>query len=138
MIDELFRKGLLKRAPAARNRIAKSLQAAERYLGDAKKNYEIEAYNIVVIAAYSAMFHAARSILFSDGIAERSHFAVYEYLRERHPELGKSFIEGFNLYRGMRHDTVYELDADATEEEAGEAIKFAGEMIAAVRKKLLK
>jgi len=33
--------------------------------------------NFVILAAYTAMFHAARAVLYKDGIQEKSHYATY-------------------------------------------------------------
>ena len=138
MTRELFEGNLLRNTPEARGRVDKSLRVAGRYILDARRSFEIESYIMTVIAAYSSMFHAARTVLFADGVSEKSHYAVYEYLKEAHPELGMQVIEGFNLYRKMRHAAMYELDAEVSRLEAGEAINFADAFLKQVANELEK
>jgi uncharacterized protein (UPF0332 family) len=70
------------------------------------------------------MFHAARSILFRDGIKERSHLCVISYLQEEYPEL-KKLANQLDIYRRNRHNTLYALDFLITEDEAHQAINDA-------------
>ena len=72
-LDECFAAGLLKRVEPDMGNAKRSLQVSKEFLGDASKNNEIERYKVVVILGYTAMFHAARALLFRDGIKERSH-----------------------------------------------------------------
>ncbi len=70
------------------------------------------------------MFHAARSILFRDGIKERSHLCVISYLQEGYPEL-KKLANQLDIYRRNRHNTLYALDFLITDDEANQAINDA-------------
>lgn len=65
----------------------RSIKISNEYLEKAMKNREIECYDVTVILCYTSMFHAARSMLFRDGIKERSHICIPLYIKERYPEL---------------------------------------------------
>ncbi|MEW6748848.1 MAG: HEPN domain-containing protein [Candidatus Micrarchaeota archaeon] len=132
-LDELFREGHLKKIAPSRERAEKSIEVARRYLHEARKNLEIDISDLAVIASYSSVFHAARAILFVDGIAERSHFAIYAYLKEKHKDFGEGLINAFDVYRKLRHSVAYGLDTQVGKEDAKGIIEFADEFIGKVK-----
>ncbi len=115
----------MKRTPASRERAEKSIRVAEKYLSEAKQTLEIKTYDLVIIASYTSVFHSARAILFTDGIAERSHFAIYEYLKAKHNDFGDELLNAFDLYRKLRHSVAYGLDTNVGDEDAEKIIEFA-------------
>jgi len=135
-VEELFAKGLLKTSLPSRERARKSLEVAAEYLEEAQKALGAGACRSAILAAYNCMFHSARAVLFCDGVTERSHFAIYEYLREKHKELGSESINMSNIYRDLRHRVAYGLDTSAGNEEAKAAISFAAEFLGRVKKYL--
>lgn len=137
-LDELFEKGLLKRVAPSAEKAEKSLQTAERYLAEARGVFEHRADMAAILSAYSASFHAARALLFRDGVSERSHAAVGEYLAQKHPELGKDLIGAFNLYRGLRHAVAYGIDTVIGPKDSAKTIEFAEKMIGKVKELLAK
>jgi len=70
------------------------------------------------------MFHAARSILFRDGVKERSHLCVVSYIQESYPQL-KRLANQLDSYRRNRHNTLYALDFLTSDEEAQQDIASA-------------
>jgi len=70
------------------------------------------------------MFHAARALLFKDGVKERSHICVVVYLKEKYPKLRK-LANQLDTYRRNRHNTLYALDILISDDEAKQAIKDA-------------
>lgn len=78
-LKDCFDQGLLKRMRSQPEAAKKEIEKAKEYLEKAGKNYEMEIHDITVVAAYTAMFHAARSLLFIDGIKERSHVCIALY-----------------------------------------------------------
>jgi uncharacterized protein (UPF0332 family) len=84
---DCFQKGLLKRTSPDKENSARSLELSLNNIEDAAANFSIHRYRVVAISSYSAMFHAARAILFMDGIKERSHECIPVYLKEKYPEL---------------------------------------------------
>lgn len=135
-VGELFSKGLLKTSLPSRERARKSIEIAGEYLEEAQKALKAGACRSSILAAYNCMFHSARAVLFCDGVAERSHFAVYEYLREKHRELGNESINMSNIYRDLRHRVAYGLDTSVGSEEAKAAISFADGFLNKVKKYL--
>ena len=70
------------------------------------------------------MFHAARSLLFRDGIKERSHLCVISYIKETYPRL-RRLANQLDTYRRNRHNTLYALDFLISDDDAKQAIDDA-------------
>jgi len=123
-VDDCFKEGLLKKIKPSKQYALKSLEASLTYIQDAKDNLKMNNNNLVVFCSYTAMFHAARAILFKDGIKERSHLCIIYYLRETYPSL-KRLANQLDAYRRNRHNTLYALDFLISKDEARQAIKDA-------------
>jgi uncharacterized protein (UPF0332 family) len=78
------------------------------------------------------MFHAARAILFRDGVKERSHVCIVIYLKSIYPEI-KEIADTLDAYRTSRHATLYGLDDAMTKDDAEEAIDSAKEFIKRIK-----
>jgi hypothetical protein len=78
--DDCLSKGLLKRIPPSKEQGKRSFDKAQRWLDEAKTILGSKAFNSSVSAAYLAMFHSARAILFTDEFREKSHACVTRYL----------------------------------------------------------
>jgi uncharacterized protein (UPF0332 family) len=74
------------------------------------------------------MFHAARAILFNDGVKEHSHVCIPVYLKDAYPEL-ESCANVLDTYRIYREKVAYGLDIEVVENEARDAIENAGEFV---------
>ena len=134
--EELFKEGLLKRVSPSEERCSKSLEISEKYISESRKAISAKIYELAIMASYSAVFHASRAILFKEGISERSHYAVYQYLKERRPAIGEMNIESLDMYRRLRHSVSYGLDTQISKKDVVEALKFAEEFLEAVKKYL--
>lgn len=99
----------------------KSLDTSLSYIQDAKDNLKMNNHNLVIFCSYTAMFHAARALLFRDGIKERSHICIVSYLRETYPNL-KRLSNLLDIYRRNRHNTLYALDVLISEDDAHQGI----------------
>jgi len=86
-IQDCFKEGLLKRTTPSKQYAIKSLENSLMYIQDAKENLTLNNTNLVIFCSYTAMFHAARALLFRDGIKERSHLCIVSYLKETYPQL---------------------------------------------------
>jgi uncharacterized protein (UPF0332 family) len=125
--EECFEKGLLRRVEPSKEKGIKSLEKAQITLGEAEKNKIAGAYTSCVMMAYLAMFHAARAILFRDGVREKSHFCVARYL-EIYVEKGlleEEYVNALDRMRDVRHIDQYDVWHYATEEEASSALSAA-------------
>ena len=131
-LAECFQKGLLKRTAPDMENSARSLKLSMNNIEDAVENLSIHRYRVVAILSYTAMFHAARAILFMDGIKERSHECIPVYLKEKYPEL-ETLANILDSYRRFRHDAIYGLDFVMDEEEAQAALGSAKEFLEKIR-----
>jgi len=87
-VRECFEKRLLWEDRPDLRRSDRSMEVAEAKLEEAEKALVYGLLDATVILAYTAMFHAARAVLFRDGVIERSHICLIEYLKERYVRLG--------------------------------------------------
>jgi uncharacterized protein (UPF0332 family) len=117
-------------------RSQKSLLISEHKLGLARRLHNLDIPEEVVLNSYSAMFHAARSLLFRDGISEKSHFAVFLYMKEKYSgKLEKKFINELNTLRLERHEISYGLEkVNIGKSEAGQILNVASGFVEAVGK----
>jgi uncharacterized protein (UPF0332 family) len=118
----------LKKIPPDIENARKSIKESKRNISDAEKNLKIGCFNVVVILSYTAMFHAARGLLFKDGVKERSHVCIPVYIRGKYPQLRK-FADTLDSYRIFRHRTLYGLEVLIDRIEAEEALDAAKEFL---------
>ena len=123
-VKDCFKEGLLKKTKPSKQYAKKSLDVSLVYIEDAKDNLQMNNNNLVILCSYTAMFHAARALLFRDGIKERSHLCTVSYLRETYPRL-KRLANQLDSYRRNRHNTLYGLDFLVSDDEAHQAVKDA-------------
>ncbi|NYZ73989.1 HEPN domain-containing protein [Candidatus Micrarchaeota archaeon] len=139
MIEELIREGqLVKTAPDTR-KAENSIVLAKSKIETARAELAAGIYDNSLVSAYTAMFHAARAILFKDGFKERGHYAVYSYIKERYgTAIEMKYLNELNVLRTIRHKVIYgDEDANAKEvrqAEAEDAIAMASGFVGAVRK----
>lgn len=132
-LDECLRRGLLKRIPVDNENALRSLELSKSNIEDAAENLRIRRYRVVVVSSYTAMFHAARAILFRDGVKERSHECIPIYIKESYPQLER-IANTLDAYRRFRHNAIYGLDLTLDETEARAALDSARELLEEVRK----
>lgn len=123
-VRDCFKEGLLRKTKPSNQYAIKSFEASLSCIEDAKDNLKMNNNNLVIFCSYTAMFHAARSLLFRDGIKERSHICTVSYLRETYPRL-KRLANQLDTYRRNRHNTLYALDFLVSDDEAHQAIEDA-------------
>ena len=129
---ECFQKGLLKRTTPDIENSLRSFELSKSNIEDAAENIFIHRYRVVAISSYSSMFHAARAILFRDGIKERSHECIPVYLKEKYPQL-ETLANILDSYRRFRHDAIYGLDFVIDEKEAKAALDSAKEFLESIK-----
>ena len=134
-IDDCFKEGLLKRIKPQLETAKKEIENAKKYLDKARKNEGMGIHDIAVIAAYTSMFHAARTILYRDGIKERSHICIVLYLKSKYPELREQ-ARILDTYRRFRHTALYGIEDIIDNVEAETSIKLADEFIKIIEKKI--
>ncbi|MBN1793154.1 HEPN domain-containing protein [Candidatus Woesearchaeota archaeon] len=137
-VKDCIEKGLLKKETPDRRKSSKSIDVSLYKLERAEKLLSLEMYEETVLNSYASIFHAARAILFKDGMREKSHFALFIYLKEKYADnLEKRFLNELNTLRLERHDISYGLEKqDITKEEAKHILSVAKEFISAIQKLL--
>lgn len=138
-LDRCFQKGLIRKTLPSKEKALKSMKKARRWLDEAQKNFDYGLFDSCLVSSYSAMFHAARSLLLKDGFREKSHYCVARYLEEKYVDrkkLNREVVDLLDRFRELRHEDLYELDFFATKEDAKEATENARIVIEDVEKLL--
>lgn len=110
---------------------------SRKWLDDAKNTLKIGLYGPSILAAYEAMFHAARSLLIKDGYRERSHYCIARYLDRvyaKNKVIEAKVVDIIDSYRDLRQQTAYGIEFEATKAEAGSAIENAEFVIKSIAK----
>jgi len=123
-VRDCFKEGLLRKTKPSRQYSIKSLDISLSYIQNARDNLKMNNNHLVIFCSYTAMFHAARAVLFRDGIKERSHICTVSYLRETYPRL-KRLANQLDAYRRNRHNILYALDFMVSDDEAHQSIEDA-------------
>ena len=132
--EECLRRNLIRKDENAIERVEKSLEISNRFLESARKNLEIEEYEMAEIAAYNAIFHAARALLFRKGYVERSHICLIIALKHLYRD-DLELIEYFNAFdriRLSRHNIQYG-GAATDKSEAEYVLNFARKFLETVK-----
>lgn len=130
-LDECYERGLLRKVAASNDKATQSLAQALEWVNEAGYDCDAGSLRSALMAAYMGYFHAARAVLFRDGIREKSHYCIGVYLesyRER-GMLEDEWVLQFDRMRGLRQNDQYGLDARPTREEAHQAVADAGKFI---------
>lgn len=108
-LNDCLSKGYLKPDPQAAERIPGSLEVAARFLISARKNLNINEYEMSELASYNTIFHAARALLFNKGYIERSHVCVIVALKELYQQDHDllELLNTFDKIRITRHNIQY-------------------------------
>jgi uncharacterized protein (UPF0332 family) len=134
-LDNCFERKLLTGTDPSAGLAKKSLKQAALFLMDAEDMVKIENERMGTIALYNAFFHVARTLLFKDGIKERSHFCIARYIEEKYVNkklLNKDFLDYLDTLRDARHETQYSLAIPASEIDLSAGIKICREFMIAL------
>jgi uncharacterized protein (UPF0332 family) len=136
LIDEkgCFEKGLLKKTFPQPDLAKKDIKQAEFFLKESEELLELNKKQIAAISLYNAYFHTARSLLFKEGIKERSHYCIAKYI-ENHFELEK-FVNSFETIMSIRHNVQYSTEIIEIEEDLDELAVICHKFIKEVEKLL--
>lgn len=137
-LTDCFERGLLRRVESSLEKAQSSLVQAHEWVDEAKKDLEIGAVRSALAAVYMGYFHAARAVLFRDGVREKSHYCIGLYL-EMYADKGQleeEWVALFDHIRGLRQADQYSLEARPTNQEAASAIEGAGRFIVRMEKLL--
>ncbi len=136
-IEDCFKFRLLRKIKPDKEKSKLSLKISEERLNRAKEAVELKFFEFAVLEAYMAMFHAARALLYCDGIQEKSHFALYLYLKEKYSDKIPLYIINFlNIHRIERHEALYGFEYKPKKDDALTAIEDAEIFVKEVKKAL--
>ncbi|MBI1935859.1 HEPN domain-containing protein [Candidatus Woesearchaeota archaeon] len=134
-IEDCFKFRLLRRINPDREKTKKSLELSKKSLEDAKRAIELKIFDFAVLKSYMAMFHAARALLFKDGIQEKSHYAIYFYLKEKYSDkIPLHILNLLNIHRTERHEAMYGLEYKPEGQDASTALEDANVFVNEVEK----
>lgn len=116
--------------PRGKELARKELAVSHSDLEDAKAGFEIERYKWSTIQGYYAMFHAARSLLYSRNYREKSHYALSVALKALFVEENKLDIRYVrDLLNAMNLREAADYEADFSRDGAEAVIKSAEKFI---------
>ena len=128
--SDCLREGLLKKFPVSNEKAQSSILSSDKWLDEAKKCLSNGTFSASVLSSYLSMFHSSRSVLFLDGFREKSHFCIARYLEEKYVKTGlleNKWIELLDHYRELRHNSQYDVNFFATDNDARNAARVAKE-----------
>jgi len=120
-LEDCFKKNLLRKTDPSDVKADRSLEQARIWVDEAKQTLDAGAYRS------GLMVHAARSVLFRDGLREKSHICIELYLEEyvRRGRLEEEWTLLYHRLRSARHLDQYSFGASPTEDEVEYAIVHA-------------
>ena len=125
-LDDCFKFRLLRRINPDLDKTGRAVEISKERLNEAKNAIKLKIFQFAVLEAYMAMFHAARALLYKDGIQEKSHYAVFIYLKEKYSDKIPIHILNFlNIHRIERHEAMYGLEYKPNEQDALRALEDA-------------
>lgn len=134
-VDDCFQERTLRKIEPNEKKVEKSIEIAELKLDEAKKLFSAGFYDSSIIAVYTSMFHAARAVLYKDGVQEKSPNAVYIYLNERYStDIRKSLLNSFNQFKDERHMLLYGFEGETQIEEVENAITDCEEFLESIKR----
>jgi len=137
---DCIKQGLLRKLVPSPEKASKGFKKAQVFLAQAKRAFDVKAYDSCLMTCYQAIFLSAKAVLFKDGYREKSHACVARYLEEKYAKSGKielKWIELLDRYRDLRHDDEYNVFFFASVKDCQELIKFASEFIEQMEKIIL-
>jgi len=127
-LKRLLSERKLLRIKADRKLVLKEIQGADYDLEKASRSLTSGDAKWAIVQAYYAMFHAARALLFSKNLREKSHRALLAALRELFGNsIGLRLLDEFEEGMDLREEADYSITY--SEESAHELIRNAQRFI---------
>ena len=134
-VEDCFRFRLLRDVKPDKEKTKRSLEISEIKLNEAEKALKFKIFEYVILESYMAMFHVARALLYKDGVQEKSHFALFIYLKEKYSnKIPINILNLMNIHRTERHEAMYGLEYKPTIEDALTAIEDAKIFVKEIKK----
>jgi len=119
-LHDCYGENLLRMETPFPEKAKKALEIAEERTSRGKALCEKGFYEESLICCYTAMFQAARALLFREGIIEKSHVCVIAYLEEvvvARGDLEIKYVTWLDTYRKERHMGLYGFEPLGTNED---------------------
>ena len=134
-IEDCFKFRLLRKIEPDKEKTKKSLEISKQRLNEAGRAIELKIFQYAILESYMSMFHAARALLYKDGIQEKSHFAIFIYLKEKYSDKIPLHILNFlNIHRIERHEAMYGLEFKPEEQDVLVAVEDAKAFVKEIEK----
>ncbi len=134
-VDDCFRLRLLRKIMPDMQKSRRSLEVSKERLKNAEKAEKAGFFQFAILDSYMTMFHAARALLYRDGIQEKSHFAISIYLKEKYSgKIPINVINFLNIHRIERHETMYGLEYEPKIDDARIAMEDARVFVKEIEK----
>jgi len=134
-LEDCFKFRLLRYIKPDKEKTKRSIEVSKQRLNEAEMAFKFKIFKYVILESYMAMFHSARALLYKDGIQEKSHFALFIYLKEKYSnKIPLHILNLLNIHRLERHESLYGLDYQPSEEDALISIKDAKDFIKEIEK----
>ena len=134
-LEDCFKFRLLRYIKPDKEKTKRSIEVSKQRLNEAEMAFKFKIFKYVILESYMAMFHSARALLYKEGIQEKSHFALFIYLKEKYSnKIPLHILNLLNIHRLERHESLYGLDYQPSEEDALTSIKDAKDFIKEIEK----
>jgi uncharacterized protein (UPF0332 family) len=134
-IEDCFDRGLLRKGNVNIEETEHQLQIAKDYIKKAEKIFDAEVFDVCFLTTYISIFHSARALLYSKGYKERSHYCLFEYIKDEFildNDIKRLAVTGQN-YRETRRMIQYDGSL-CSQDSAKEAIIDAKKFLKAAEK----
>ncbi|MCX5994197.1 MAG: HEPN domain-containing protein [Chloroflexi bacterium] len=108
--EECIQKGKIKPFSRGRSLVSKEMETSLADLKSAEKTFADGNYKWATIQVYYAMFHAARALLYSNNMRERSHYCLVVAIKELFVDkklVPPSLLEALKEAKSLREDADY-------------------------------
>ena len=134
--NDCLKKGLIRKIAPSGEKASQSMNIAIKWLEETEKNFVSGALKSSLLSAYLAMFHSARSILYTDGYREKSHACMARFLEANYVRKGQlepKWVELLDHYREIRHSDQYGINFSTSTEEAEDSIDKSKSFVARMK-----
>ena len=136
-LSDLLSRDLVEKFRSGKEQVQTEIDNAVKKLNSAKKMLSIDEWGYAHFAAYNAMLHAGRALMFSKGYRPKGsdhHVAVVSFSHIYERRYSTEILESFDQGRKRRHEFQYD-DADAiSESQAKNLIENGSKFIDETRK----
>ena len=133
---DCLKRGKIKKFSKAKSLIPKEFDSAKSDLKTAQDSLKRKNYKWATIQAYYSMFHTARTLIYSKGYRERSHYCLIVALKQLFVSeqlLDIRLVEAMQMAKTLRENADYDNEfskssAEALVEKAQSFLKKAEEL----------